>query len=115
MPISELEKKSTGLSFEIAAEEMRRLKAAPSEREQMKLYGLYKQALHGNIPNEDIYPIPAGDERGMKKYAAWKAQKEMNPERCRQDYVRIAEEMIRKYGRKIVRTKWNSEVWSVDY
>ncbi|CAO4366282.1 hypothetical protein L5515_015078 [Caenorhabditis briggsae] len=115
MPISELEKKWTGLTFEIAAEEMRRLKSTPSEREQMKLYGLYKQALHGDIPNEDVYPVPAGNELGMKKYAAWKAQKGLNSEKCRSEYVTIAEEMIKKYGRNIVRCKWNSEVWSVDY
>ncbi|CAB3403840.1 unnamed protein product [Caenorhabditis bovis] len=115
MPISELEKKHTGLTFEIAAEEMRRLKSPPAEREQMKLYGLYKQALHGDIPTEDIYPVPVGDEIGMKKYAAWKAQKGKTREKCREEYVRLAEEMIKKYHRTIIRTKWNSEVWSVDY
>lgn len=36
-------------------------------------------------------------------------------EECKQEYVRFAEEMIKKYERKIVRSKWNSEVWTVDY
>lgn len=36
-------------------------------------------------------------------------------QQCEKEYVQIAEEMIKKYGRKIVRCKWNSEVWTVDY
>ncbi|CAI5441518.1 unnamed protein product [Caenorhabditis angaria] len=114
MPISELEKKWTGLVFETAAEEMRRLKSIPTERERLKLYGLYKQCIHGDIPNEDIYPIPA-DEFGQKKYAAWKSHKGANQNRCRIEYIKNSEEMIKRYGRKIIRCKWNSEVWSVDY
>ncbi|CAP21515.1 Protein CBG25061 [Caenorhabditis briggsae] len=58
--------KWTGLTFEIAAEEMRRLKSTPSEREQMKLYGLYKQALHGDIPNEDVYPVSQKEKQSLE-------------------------------------------------
>lgn len=47
--------KSCGLNFDIAAEEMRRLKTPPSEEEWTILYGLYMQVLHGDTPNEDIY------------------------------------------------------------
>ncbi len=44
-----------GMNFNIAAEEMRRLKASPTEEEQIILYRLYKQALHGDIPSEELY------------------------------------------------------------
>lgn len=43
------------MNFDIAAEEMRRLAEEPTEEEKLKLYGLYKQAIHGDIPNEDDY------------------------------------------------------------
>ncbi|VDM58525.1 unnamed protein product [Angiostrongylus costaricensis] len=103
MPLSELEQKWTGMDFYIAAEEMRRLKGEPNEEEKLILYGLYKQAIHGDIPAEDCY--------GRKRLTS----KESLKESARAEYVAFAEEMIRKYHRNIVRCKWNSEVWSVDY
>ncbi|CAD6196961.1 unnamed protein product [Caenorhabditis auriculariae] len=115
MPISELEKKWTGMNFDIAAEEMRRLKEKPTERERLHLYGLYKQSLHGDIPTEEFYPVPPGDF-DRKKYAAWRAQKGKKMERAREEYLKLSEDMIKEiWKKKIVRSKWNSEVWSVDY
>lgn len=81
--------KSCGLNFDIAAEEMRRLKTSPSEEEWAILYGLYMQVLHGDTPNEDIYrktttvlqcyrmPIVAPPTEGKDagRYAAWKGRK----------------------------------------
>ena len=46
------------MTFEVAAEEMRRLKSAPTDREKLVLYGLYKQAIHGDIPPVDVYRNP---------------------------------------------------------
>ncbi|WKX95428.1 hypothetical protein Q1695_012126 [Nippostrongylus brasiliensis] len=89
MPLSELEKKWTGMTFDIAAEEMRRLKKEPTDEEKLVLYGLYKQSIHGDIPPEDSY--------GQSKASA------------QEEYVRFAEEMIRHYHRRIHRCKWNSE------
>uniref|UniRef100_A0A1I7XJR9 Cytoplasmic polyadenylation element-binding protein 1 n=1 Tax=Heterorhabditis bacteriophora TaxID=37862 RepID=A0A1I7XJR9_HETBA len=34
---------------------------------------------------------------------------------CRDEYVKYAEKMIQLHRRNIIRCKWNSEVWSVDY
>lgn len=36
-------------------------------------------------------------------------------EECEKEYVKLAERMIKKYERNIKRSKWNSEVWTVDY
>ncbi|RCN44652.1 acyl CoA binding protein [Ancylostoma caninum] len=134
MPISELEKiryrvesttarrktariikKWTGMDFNIAAEEMRRLQREPTDEEKLQLYGLYKQAVHGDIPPEDIYERPTNDEVAIRKYNAWAERKGQSQEAARADYVLFAEEMIRLYHRTIIRFKWNSEVWSVDY
>ncbi|VDK85563.1 unnamed protein product [Litomosoides sigmodontis] len=58
MPLSELRKKWWGMNFNVAAEEMRRLDGEPDENEKLKLYGLYKQAIHGDIPAiEDYRPF----------------------------------------------------------
>lgn len=43
------------MDFDIAAEEMRRLKGNPTDEEKLQLYGLYKQALHGDLPPEKFY------------------------------------------------------------
>uniref|UniRef100_A0A0M3HVN8 ACB domain-containing protein n=1 Tax=Ascaris lumbricoides TaxID=6252 RepID=A0A0M3HVN8_ASCLU len=43
------------MDFDVAAEEMRRLAREPTEDEKLHLYGLYKQAIHGNIPPQDDY------------------------------------------------------------
>ncbi|VDO91495.1 unnamed protein product [Heligmosomoides polygyrus] len=106
MPLSELEKKWTGMDFDIAAEEMRRLKKEPTDEEKLVLYGLYKQAIH---------EVPTEDEIAIKKYKAWAARKGQSKESAQEEYVRYAEEMIRRYHRHIHRCKWNSEVWTVDY
>lgn len=34
---------------------MRRLAKEPKEKEKLQLYGLYKQAVHGDIPPKDDY------------------------------------------------------------
>ncbi|TMS33916.1 hypothetical protein L596_001603 [Steinernema carpocapsae] len=115
MPLSELCKCSDGLTFERAAEEVRRLKKLPSETERLKLYGLYKQAIHGNIPAEDLYPRREENEWSLRKYDAWKTLEGTTKEEAKEAYTQLAKEMIDKYERKIVRSKWNSEVWTVDY
>ncbi|WKX95426.1 hypothetical protein Q1695_012126 [Nippostrongylus brasiliensis] len=115
MPLSELEKKWTGMTFDIAAEEMRRLKKEPTDEEKLVLYGLYKQSIHGDIPPEDSYVIPTDDIKAMRKYKAWASRKGQSKASAQEEYVRFAEEMIRHYHRRIHRCKWNSEVWTVDY
>uniref|UniRef100_A0A8R1XLR5 ACB domain-containing protein n=1 Tax=Onchocerca volvulus TaxID=6282 RepID=A0A8R1XLR5_ONCVO len=116
MPLSELKKKWWGMNFDIAAEEMRRLDSEPNEDEKLKLYGIYKQAIHGDIPSTEDYPKPSNtDQWNLRKYNAWIKNKGKDRQQCEKEYIQIAEEMIKKYGRKIVRCKWNSEVWTVDY
>uniref|UniRef100_A0A915PWJ2 ACB domain-containing protein n=1 Tax=Setaria digitata TaxID=48799 RepID=A0A915PWJ2_9BILA len=142
------------MNFDIAAEEMRRLDHEPNEDEKLQLYGLYKQAIHGNIPSSEDYPKPPDtDQWNLCKYNAWVKNKEASAckkernssklchrsrnmsdsknlrtftiklskclgkdrQQCEKEYIHIAEEMLKKYGRRIVRCKWNSEVWTVDY
>ncbi|KHJ79952.1 acyl CoA binding protein [Oesophagostomum dentatum] len=115
MPLSELEKKWTGMDFNIAAEEMRRLKGEPTDEEKLNLYGMYKQAIHGDIPPEEDYERPTKDEVAIAKYNAWAARKGQSQASAREEYVKFAEKTIRRYRRNIIRNKWNSEVWTVDY
>ncbi|GMT16790.1 hypothetical protein PFISCL1PPCAC_8087, partial [Pristionchus fissidentatus] len=114
MPLSELVKKSSGLNFDIAAEEMRRLATTPSKEEWTVLYGLYMQALHGDLPSTDIYPAPT-EAVEVARYEAWKGRKGLRREDAKKEYITVATGMIDKYQRKIERTKWNSQVWTVDY
>lgn len=47
--------KYSGMNFNIAAEEMRRLDGEPNDEEKLQLYGLYKQIIHGDIPSAEDY------------------------------------------------------------
>ncbi|GMR37031.1 hypothetical protein PMAYCL1PPCAC_07226, partial [Pristionchus mayeri] len=106
--------KTSGLSFEVAAEEMRRLKTRPSEEEWALLFGFYMQALHGDIPDADLYPVPT-EGKAVGRYEAWQSRKGMRREEAKEEYVGLAMKMIEKYERSIERCKWNSQVWTVDY
>ncbi|CAJ0566843.1 unnamed protein product, partial [Mesorhabditis spiculigera] len=112
--VTKLRKKWQGLTFDIAAEEMRRLYKTPTNEEKLQLYSLYKQAVHGDIPPLDEYVKP-GSGFEKEKYEAWEAMRGKSATSCKAEYVQLAEEMIKKYERNIVRNKWNSDVWSVDY
>nr|CDP91876.1 BMA-ACBP-6, isoform c [Brugia malayi] len=116
MPLSELRKKYSGMNFNIAAEEMRRLDGEPNDEEKLQLYGLYKQIIHGDIPSAEDYRTnirtyasikiskPSGtDQWNLRKYSAWVKNKGKDRQKCEKEYVQLAEEMIKKYGRKIVR------------
>ncbi|VDM98162.1 unnamed protein product [Thelazia callipaeda] len=104
------------MNFETSAEEMRRLDVKLNDYEQLQLYGLYKQAIHGDIPSPNDYPPPQfNDIWNLNKYDAWLKNKGKNRKQCEEEYVEIAQTMIKKYGRKIARCKWNCEVWTADY
>ncbi|KHJ99232.1 acyl CoA binding protein [Oesophagostomum dentatum] len=118
MPLSELEKKWTGIDFNIAAEEMRRLKGEPADEEKLNLYGMINKpymVIYHQRKTTKISERPTKDEVAIAKYNAWAARKGQSQASAREEYVKFAEKMIRRYRRNIIRNKWNSEVWTVDY
>lgn len=76
----------TKADFEAKAASIKTLKSSPSDSEQLSLYGLYKQAIVGDIntgkTNQLINytnPNPERpgmmDQRGRSKWDAWNAKK----------------------------------------
>ncbi|MCP9261462.1 Acyl-CoA-binding-like protein [Dirofilaria immitis] len=90
------------MNFHVAAEEMRRLDGEPNEDEKLKLYGIYKQIIHGDIPSEKDYPKPSDiDQWNLRKYNAWIENKGQDRQQCEQKYIQIAEEMIKNIAGKL--------------
>uniref|UniRef100_A0A667XLQ6 Acyl-CoA binding domain containing 7 n=1 Tax=Myripristis murdjan TaxID=586833 RepID=A0A667XLQ6_9TELE len=80
--------------FEKIAEDVKKVKTRPSDQELLDLYGLYKQAVVGDI-NIDK---PMIDLKGKAKWDAWDSRKGMSKEDAMTAYIAHAKEVIEKYG-----------------
>ncbi|XP_008063500.1 acyl-CoA-binding domain-containing protein 7 [Carlito syrichta] len=81
--------------FDRAAEDVRKLKARPDDEELKEIYGLYKQAIVGDI---DIECPGMLDPKGKAKWDAWNRQKGLSKEDAMSAYISKAKELIEKYG-----------------
>ncbi|XP_078109081.1 acyl-CoA-binding domain-containing protein 7 [Sander vitreus] len=80
--------------FEKMAEDVKKVKTRPTDQELLDLYGLYKQAIVGDI-NSDR---PVMDFKGKAKWDAWKSRKGMSKDSAMSAYITLAKEVISKYG-----------------
>ncbi|XP_042372321.1 acyl-CoA-binding domain-containing protein 7, partial [Plectropomus leopardus] len=81
--------------FEKMAEDVKKVKTRPTDQELLDLYGLYKQAIVGEI-NTDRPGMM--DVKGKAKWDAWNSRKGMSKEDAMSAYVTLAKEVISKYG-----------------
>ncbi|XP_032018449.2 acyl-CoA-binding domain-containing protein 7 [Hylobates moloch] len=81
--------------FDRAAEDVRKLKARPDDGELKELYGLYKQAIVGDIK---IACPGMLDLKGKAKWEAWNLRKGLSTEDAMGAYISKAKELIEKYG-----------------
>ncbi|XP_061771615.1 acyl-CoA-binding domain-containing protein 7 [Nerophis ophidion] len=81
--------------FEKAAEDVKNLKTRPSDQELLDLYGLYKQAVVGDV-NTDRPGL--FDMKGKAKWDAWDSKKGMSKDDAMAAYTKLAKEIISKYG-----------------
>ncbi|KAL4841790.1 hypothetical protein H8958_015185 [Nasalis larvatus] len=81
--------------FDRAAEDVRKLKARPDDGELKELYGLYKQAIIGDINIECPGML---DLKGKAKWEAWNLKKGLSTEDAMSAYISKAKELIEKYG-----------------
>uniref|UniRef100_A0A3Q3IR91 ACB domain-containing protein n=1 Tax=Monopterus albus TaxID=43700 RepID=A0A3Q3IR91_MONAL len=77
------------------AEDVKNVKTKPSDQELLDLYGLYKQALVGDV-NTDRPGI--FDFKGKVKWDAWDSRKGMSKDDAMSAYITLAKEVISKYG-----------------
>uniref|UniRef100_A0AAX7VTP9 Acyl-CoA binding domain containing 7 n=1 Tax=Astatotilapia calliptera TaxID=8154 RepID=A0AAX7VTP9_ASTCA len=81
--------------FDKAAEDVKKVKAKPTDEELLFLYGLYKQAVVGDINTERPGML---DLKGKAKWDAWESRKGMSKDDAMSAYVTKAKEVISKYG-----------------
>ncbi|KAM4581619.1 acyl-CoA-binding domain-containing protein 7 [Odontesthes bonariensis] len=81
--------------FKTVAEDVKKVKTRPSNEEMLTLYGLYKQALVGDV-NIDR---PGGlDATGKAKWDAWDSRKGVSKDDAMSTYITHAKDIISKYG-----------------
>ncbi|XP_026172547.1 acyl-CoA-binding domain-containing protein 7 [Mastacembelus armatus] len=81
--------------FEKIAEDVKKVKTKPSDQELLDLYGLYKQALTGDIHTDRPGLL---DMKGKAKWDAWDSRKGMSKDDAMSAYITLAKEVISKYG-----------------
>ncbi|XP_047217716.1 peroxisomal carnitine O-octanoyltransferase isoform X5 [Girardinichthys multiradiatus] len=86
---------SVEAEFKKVAEEVKKVNTQPTNDELLILYGLYKQAIVGDI-NTDRPGLL--DPTGKAKWDAWESRKGMPKEEAMSTYVTHAKEIISKYG-----------------
>ncbi|XP_061530030.1 acyl-CoA-binding domain-containing protein 7-like isoform X2 [Phycodurus eques] len=81
--------------FEKTAEDVKNLKTRPSDQELLDLYGLYKQAIVGDV---DTDRPGLFDMKGKAKWDAWSSRKGMSKDDAMSAYIALAKELISKLG-----------------
>ncbi|KAM9353332.1 acyl-CoA-binding domain-containing protein 7 [Symphorus nematophorus] len=81
--------------FEKIAEDVKKVKTRPTDQELLDLYGLYKQAIVGDI---NIDQPGMMDLKGKAKWEAWNSRKGMSTDDAMSAYITLGKEIISKYG-----------------
>ncbi|XP_056330961.1 acyl-CoA-binding domain-containing protein 7 [Danio aesculapii] len=82
--------------FDQYAEDVKKVKTRPTDQELLDLYGLYKQAVVGDINIDKPGMI---DLKGKAKWDAWDSRKGMSTEDAMNAYISLAKQAIEKYGK----------------
>ncbi|XP_006636067.1 acyl-CoA-binding domain-containing protein 7 isoform X2 [Lepisosteus oculatus] len=81
--------------FEKMAEDVKKVKSRPEDKELLELYGLYKQATVGDnhIDKPGLF-----NPKADAKWEAWNSRKGMSKDDAMTAYNALAKEVINKYG-----------------
>ncbi|XP_028819927.1 acyl-CoA-binding protein [Denticeps clupeoides] len=82
-------------AFQKAAEEVKQLKAKPSDAEMLEVYALYKQATVGDVNTARPGML---DFTGKAKWDAWDGKKGTSKEDAMSTYIKLVEELKQKCG-----------------
>ncbi|OQR67233.1 acyl-CoA-binding protein-like [Tropilaelaps mercedesae] len=89
------------------------MKTRPSDDELLQLYGLYKQATVGDVTGEAPGIL---DLKGKAKYNAWTGRKGLSKGDAKQQYCKLAKELIAKANAdKLTPIFWHGEPHQVAY
>merc|ERR1711893_385212 len=81
--------------FNKAAEDVKKLKASPSNDDLLELYGLFKQATVGDCNTDRPGMF---DLKGKAKWDAWNGRKGMSKEDAEKAYIEKANGLIASIG-----------------
>ncbi|TRY88867.1 hypothetical protein DNTS_016947 [Danionella cerebrum] len=81
--------------FQKAADEVKQLKAKPTDAEMLEIYSLFKQATVGDVNTARPGML---DFTGKAKWDAWDAKKGLSKEDAMKAYIAKVEELKGKYG-----------------
>ncbi|XP_008295057.1 acyl-CoA-binding protein [Stegastes partitus] len=81
--------------FNAAANEVKQLKAKPTDEEMLQVYALYKQATVGDVNTARPGML---DFTGKAKWDAWEKQKDKSKDDAMNEYIKLVEELKKKYG-----------------
>ncbi|KAF6778015.1 hypothetical protein AHF37_02599 [Paragonimus kellicotti] len=82
-------------NFNTAAENVKHLKKRPSDNELLSLYGLFKQATQGDNTTGQPSVLSVKDR---SKWNAWTSHKGLSKQVAQEKYIKMADEIIAKYG-----------------
>ena len=81
--------------FKNAVDRSSTITQKPSNEELLTLYALYKQATEGDVKGER----PGGfDFKGAAKYDAWESYRGKSTEECREEYIQLVDDLVKKYN-----------------
>ncbi|KAI1712686.1 acyl coA binding protein [Ditylenchus destructor] len=83
------------VTFEEAVEQVTNLKKSPNGDEQLQLYGLYNQAVIGDVNTTRPGMM---DIRNRAKWDAWNRLKGTSKADAKKRYITLAGQMVKKYG-----------------
>lgn len=78
--------------FHQAADDLRRCRERPDNDTLLALYGLYKQALEGDV--HDCQPTSFFDFIGTAKQEAWSHLKGMSQDEAMRQYVALVQQLL---------------------
>ncbi|CAK6960679.1 acyl-CoA-binding domain-containing protein 7 [Scomber scombrus] len=81
--------------FDKIAEDVKKVKTRPTDQELLDLYGLYKQAVVGDVNTDRPGML---DLKGKAKWDTWNSRKGMSKDDAMSAYVALGKEIISKYG-----------------
>jgi len=85
----------TKAKFDAAANEVKQLKAKPTDEEMLRVYSLFKQGTVGDVNTARPGML---DFTGKAKWDAWEKQKGKSQEDAMIEYIALVEELKGKYG-----------------
>jgi diazepam-binding inhibitor (GABA receptor modulator, acyl-CoA-binding protein) len=87
--------KSLGDQFKDAKARVERLSQRPSNDQLLDLYGLYKQAMEGDVSGSRPGLL---DLKGRAKYDAWAKRAGTSKDEAMKKYVALVESLVSKLG-----------------